>query len=527
MDSTHALGKRLQAIPSWRALTLLWLLFLPLGCSDQIAPEGTPSGATAFQGNYDPSTGEIVFRLESPGGAPVPNLHLIATGIELDTAGLLHAQVAIRNTGSTTVPGPAGVGVWGFLPGSVYPVTPNCPAPNDSTPRPLDSSLPAVPADAPPLLCAFDHRGTYGDDGVLAGGETSDPVEWLFGGTGGESFAFHAEIMLEPEPPQSGTIAGNVFEDRNLNGQREIDEPGIAGVGVGVLVGDHERIAVTDDFGNYSFVLEEAGLYEVTLSLPAGLLPTTPTELHVLIVRLPDGNLSQFLHADFGLFREAPPEGELFITGFVYMDLDRNGVRDSNEAGIPDVGISASGLLCLSPIAAFARTDAHGFYRIRGSDIHCLLPWVVRREPVLGLVGTTPEQVILETRPPDGSNTFPVDFGLAPEDSTQEARTSIEGFVFWDLNQNGIRDADERGAPGAEVQLQIPCRMLPPTVTTNAAGYYSFPPEMVGLCPVTGVRLSAPAFRVYTTPNPAPVEIPTVPGFHLLHVSFGVAPEPK
>ena len=176
MDSTHPFGKRLQAMPSWRALTLWWLLFLPLGCSDQTAPEGTPSGVTAFQGNYDPSTGEIVFRLESPGGAPVPNLHLIATGIELDTASLLHAQVAIRNTGSTTVTGPARVGVWGFLPASVYAVTPNCPAPHDSTLRPQGSSVPAVPADAP-FPCAFDHRGTYGDDGVLAGGETSEPVE--------------------------------------------------------------------------------------------------------------------------------------------------------------------------------------------------------------------------------------------------------------------------------------------------------------------------------------------------------------
>ena len=441
---------KLRAVPpaGFAALAMLWLLFLLAGCSENLGPEAGSSGTAAFQGSYDASTGEIVFRPQAPDGEAELPLLLVATGIHLDTEGLLHAQVAIRNIGNTSIPGPVAVAVRGFVPASVAPANADCVSPVDPT-GPSDRGA-----------CSFDHRGTYGDDGVLAAGETSEPVEWLFHGTGGESFAFQAILMFEPEPPGSGTIGGLVFEDRNQNGQRDLGEPGIAGVSLGMLVGDHEQTAVTDEVGDYSFVLEEAGLYEVRLGVPPGLVPTTPTELVVLIVRQPNGDLSQFLHADFGLFREATTN-ELFITGFVYMDLNRNGLRDSSEAGVPDVGIAASGLLCLSPIAAFTRTDANGSYRLRGSDIHCPLPWIVRREQVLGFTGTTPEQVILEAPPPDGSATFHVDFGLA---LSMEFGDPSE-LIGW------VTVSSAAFSPGERVQIVVGLRN--PTKRPIIAGFTS------------------------------------------------------
>jgi hypothetical protein len=502
------------------ALVVLALASIALAanCSNDIAPPATEPDA-AFQGNYDPASGELEFALTGATGAD-PFLRLVARDIRLDAAGLLHAQVAIRNAGNETIPGPAGVLVSLFIPDSVVPANVPCAVPpTDPPPVPGDS----LPPEPRPSSCFFDHRGTYGDDGVLAGGETSEPVEWIFAGTEGQSFAFHARLVHEFVEPQ-GRIAGVVFHDRNENGRRDLGEEGIPGVRIGLVDADLVRIRLTDDRGQYAFAVREPGLYKVVKTIPDGARPTTPTELEVLILRRDDGSLSSFLHADFGCVKQAPP-GDLVIMGTVFMDLDRDGERDRGESGIPGVGINASGLLCLSPIAAFTRTDADGNYQLPGSAIRCPLPWVVQRLPVEGLKGTTPERVILETPPPAGS-TFQVDFGLAPEDSTHAVNVTIEGFVFVDLNQNGLRDSDDPGVAEAAVELQSPCDLLRVT-HTDQRGYYRFDPDVVRICPVDAVWQSSPEFAVRTTPNPAPVRLPTVPGNHLLRLHFGVGREPK
>ena len=58
--------------------------------------------------------------------------------------------------------------------------------------------------------------------------------------------------------------------------------------------------------------------------------------------------------------------------------------------------------------------------------------------------------------------------------------------------------------------------------TTDASGHYLFPPHVTRMCPVTGVWQSMPVYPQYTTANPVPIEMPTVPGNHLLRVDIGV-----
>src|SRR5262245_53759751 len=188
---------RFRPLRSVRSAPLVALWALPLllilpHCADQMSPVPATSGTTEFQGNFNPGSGELVFRVESPSGEPEPFLRLVATDVQFDPEGLLHANVAIRNTGSETVPGPSSVLVSHFQPASVQPVNAMCPiaVPGDTTvpvspgPGPRPAEIP-TPIEGP---CLFDHRGTYGEDGMLAGGETSTPVEWIFGGTNGQSF---------------------------------------------------------------------------------------------------------------------------------------------------------------------------------------------------------------------------------------------------------------------------------------------------------------------------------------------------
>ena len=537
---------RIRPLRSVRSapLVALWalplLLFLP-HCADQMTPGPTPSGDTEFQGNFNPGSGELVFRVDSPSGEPEPFLRLVATEVQFDIEGLLHARVAIRNTGNETVPGPSGVLVSHFQPDSVHPDNAMCPleVPGDSTdpgprrasgvPRPGASPADSVPPEPPipplpppieppPGTCFFDHRGTYGEDGLLAGGETSTPVEWIFAGTGGQSFAFHASLVVEFAPPD-GVIGGVVFQDQNENGQRDLDEPGIPGVGVGLQLPDQVHIVVTDERGRYGFDVPDAGLYTVTMTVPEGGRPTTPTELQVLIVRQNDGTLSSFLAADFGLVRTVLPE--LFVEGFVFFDHDRDGERDRADEGVAQVQILASALECMLPVTGVAFTDTDGHYLIRGQSVGCPLPWLVARQPVPGYVGTTPDQVILDKSAGNGT-LLRVDFGIATEDSTNPVNLTIEGHVFFDADQNGVFDPGEAGLPSAELQLLSPCDVFRGT-TTDASGYYVFPPLVTRTCPVTGVWQWMPTYPQYTTANPVPVELPPLPpGNHLLRVDIGV-----
>ncbi len=531
MNRMHFFSTRLRDVRAhFGALLAFPVMFLLQSCAEHVTPDPAPNGDTDFSGNYDSGSGEMEFAVESPPGV---SMRLVASGIILDANDLLHVNVSIRNDGSESVPGPAGVLVSHFQPFWVTPVNTDCPVPipADSTepwpplpwplPVPGDSTVTPLPPIPFPGGCFFDHRGTYGDDGMLAAGETSAAVEWIFTGTGGDSFAFHARLVTEPAP-QDGVISGVVFEDHNENGQRDLEEPGIAGVGVGLVMPDLVRIQVTDELGRYVFEVQDPGLYTLDLTIPDGARATTPEELQVLIVRRPDGSLSGFLHADFGLVKTAPPE-ELFIEGVVFVDHNRNGQRDRGDEGYAGAGIGASGLLCLNPGAAIVYTDGLGHYAIPGSSIRCPLPWIVQRLPVPGFIGTTPEQMILEQRPPN-SDRFHVDFGIATEDSTHPVNVTIEGFVFADYNHNGVRDSVDTGIAFVELQLMSPCDVFL-AARTNADGYYRFDPDVVRICPVTGVMQTMPMFLGHTTPNPVEIVLPTVPGNHLLRIHFGIGLE--
>ena len=54
--------------------------------------------------------------------------------------------------------------------------------------------------------------------------------------------------------------------------------------------------------------------------------------------------------------------------------------------------------------------------------------------------------------PPDGNTHLRVDFGIAPEDTTHPVNLTIEGVVFTDWNQNGVRDEGEHFSSGGNIK---------------------------------------------------------------------------
>ncbi|MCR4406533.1 MAG: hypothetical protein NUW24_06390 [Anaerolineae bacterium] len=152
----------------------------------------------------------------------------------------------------------------------------------------------------------------------------------------------------------SGAIGDLIWNDTNGNGVPDGGEPGL-----------NWQVSLTDQFGAtinqtavggaYSFIGLPAGTYTVTVSVPAGWAQTNPIE-HPLAVNLATGQ--NFNTADFGF-----SQSYASISGYVWYDPNRNGVRDAGETGINGMNVD------LYRGATYVRStasNANGFYFFGG-----------------------------------------------------------------------------------------------------------------------------------------------------------------
>ncbi|MEG4484366.1 SdrD B-like domain-containing protein [Microcoleus sp. D2_18a_B4] len=130
---------------------------------------------------------------------------------------------------------------------------------------------------------------------------------------------------------RNSNITGCKFEDFNLNGYRDGNEPAIAGVtiaidtnGDGVLQAT-EPTSITDQFGTFAFTNLRPGNYSVREVLPSGFFKTTQP-LDIVL-----GANQTFTCALVGNSRRY----DLLVPKF--RDDNRNGIRDGNEPPLADV----------------------------------------------------------------------------------------------------------------------------------------------------------------------------------------------
>jgi hypothetical protein len=363
----------------------------------------------------------------------------------------------------------------------------------------------------------------------------------------------HADFGLAaiPEGPEV-RIEGWVYDDANHNGERDAGEAGIANVRVeakatGVRDDDDEEdddkagdaIAApggraaeavqegphpananggeartrTDADGHYTLAVRGPGPWTVKAESIDGFDRTTPKTLTFL----EPPAAGESLHANFGYAHEdAASRAE--IRGVVFLDLDRDGVRDLGEPGIRAVRLTAAGT-CTLPSQASDDTDDRGRYELEGGDVNCPLPWTLTRSVLPGTIATTPATVEI-TAPPAVGHDYVIDFGVALDEPGTAPAYVVEGTVFLDVDRSGRREIGEPGVPNAQVLLLGPCDTLR-AVTTDAEGHYRFESDTVGRCPVTAVWQSLPHFDKHTTPNPVRVD-PQGPAGGSQTIDFGV-----
>ena len=129
----------------------------------------------------------------------------------------------------------------------------------------------------------------------------------------------------------SGNLSVTSFEDTNGNGVRDAGEPGINCPFSLVGPNGAPDALSTGATGTSARPDSVAGDWQVGQECPGGFVPTTPASGTVSV---PPGATGSFI---VGNVRPAT------ITGLVWVDTNRNGVRDSGEAINPGVTITLTG----------------------------------------------------------------------------------------------------------------------------------------------------------------------------------------
>lgn len=296
--------------------------------------------------------------------------------------------------------------------------------------------------------------------------------------------------------PSPGSLGGKVWNDLNKNGLQEYGEPGVGGVLVKLYKCDGTYLfsTYTDANGNYQFVdLPSNTQYFVEFSgLPGGYQFTTkdaqgntqdnvdsdvnPSTGRTDCVFLAPGASNNTIAA--GIHETPPVLGS--VGDFVWNDLNKNGVQDGSEPGVP--GLTVRLLDCSGGVLATTTTDANGHYAFANLAAGS---YVIQVVPPAGYVfspkGVGNDAFDSDINPGTGrSDCFPLAAGQ--NDATRDAGiyekgpepASVGDFVWYDTNGNGVQDPGEGGVQSVIVNLFTCSGSFVAQTATNASGYYSF-----------------------------------------------------
>ena len=171
------------------------------------------------------------------------------------------------------------------------------------------------------------------------------------------------------------------------------------------------------------------------------------------------------------------------IGNFVWVDENRDGLQDANEPGIEGVKITLFVDIGFGILEYPTYTDSNGSYLTEeltagtyyiDLDESTLPPGLIPTITNAGSDDTIDSDqpqngdMVEVTLVNDGDEDLTIDFGFV------YIPAALGDFVFEDLNENGIQDADEPGVPGVTVNL-YDCDNFPvATTVTDIDGLYIF-----------------------------------------------------
>ena len=220
---------------------------------------------------------------------------------------------------------------------------------------------------------------------------------------------------------------------------RQVNETGIGGVTITLSNGGTRINVITASDGGYSSPDLDANNYNVSApSTAAGkVIDTDPA---IPIGLQPGENRPD---VNFGYV----PGG---LSGFAYVDANRNSVKDAGEAGIPNVTITGPNAETTTTV----RDGSYSFDNVDGGLYSVSAPAAAAGKM---LYTASPLSITLAAGAFSPNN----DFGYVPG--------GLSGFAYVDANGDGIKDASEPGIANVTITTAAARRRLRPTAATASA----------------------------------------------------------
>ncbi|GHT27375.1 hypothetical protein FACS18942_06600 [Planctomycetales bacterium] len=347
-------------------------------------------------------------------------------------------------------------------------------------------------------------------NGQFAGTKpANDVIAEIFLPPGGHGVDYNFGELTPPQQPQPqpGSLSGYVYADANQNGVKDGGEQGIAGASLSLwkLVNgqyiETGTTATTNADGYYIFNnLDPNEVYAVKETQPANYNDGQESvgslggdkSVNDYITAIPVGSNQHGINYNFGELIPGvpPPQQNGSISGYVYADADKNGIKGDNEAGIQNATLSLYKLVNGTYVLQrTTQTDSNGYYifaDLAPNEVYA----VKETQPAgyddgsetLGSLGGDKSVNDYITAIPVGSNQHGINYNfgeLTPDVPPLQPQQngSISGYVYLDKNQNGKKDNGDAGLQGVSVTLyKLVDGSYVPQISqkTNADGYYNF-----------------------------------------------------
>jgi protocatechuate 3,4-dioxygenase beta subunit len=315
----------------------------------------------------------------------------------------------------------------------------------------------------------------------------------------------YIDAGLTPQASLKSSLGDKVWFDVNKNGIQDSNEPGVSSVlvtlyesdGLGVL-----KNTTTDVYGNYIFNNLDAGNYVIGFNnLPtdfrftqqnAGLdstknsdVNTTTNKTTLIILAASQNNMT----IDAGVYSNEVANTNS-IGDKVWGDLSKDGIQNNGEPGI--AGITVTLYDVGKNIISVTSTDADGFYlfpnlangtyQVGFSNIpngtSFTQPYLSNTDSNsdANLSTGVSETILLS----GNTNNISIDAGII-QGSERGGTSTLGDKVWYDMNSNGLQEANEAGAPNVTVTLYEDDGLtVISSTTTNALGEYIFTDLMSG-----------------------------------------------
>jgi hypothetical protein len=268
----------------------------------------------------------------------------------------------------------------------------------------------------------------------------------------------------------SGSIAGNVYNDANGNGTKDGSETGLGSVKVFIdankngVLDSGENSTTTSSTGAYSFTGLAAGTYRVAEVVPSGFRPTSPS--------------SKFLDVTVGTTavtgKNFLVSKTILFSGEVFNDNNGNGALDSGETGLSGwtvfLDTNNNGKLDTGEVKT--TTGSAGGYQFIIAPPSAATTYHVREVLQSSWRQTLPAS--------NGAQTVTLSAGgvATSKNIGVTQKVLISGTVFNDANGNKIKDSTETGLSGWRVYVDLnndgKFESTEPSTTTDSSGNWKF-----------------------------------------------------